>query len=424
MSTRVHLSLLLGLVVVATLFIVWISMRHAVFGPFSRKLVKAQVDQVVFVADEIEQGVEPQALARKLGLRVRFRRELPKRVQRMLKRGYGRCRPKPHPRRKLVVCRGPHPAFFARLPTGWLSVRREHDFGGPERRIIPILVLIAAVVTGFSMWIAGRITRPLRASEKAMGRIAQGDLSHRLPLEGNREFVELARVFNHMADRLERALRAERELMAGISHELRTPLARLRLEIELLRDEQVPPKRLDAMEADLRELDDLIAELLEISKLSLGQNKPSLAPVDLWDVASEAVERETLPKHEVKITGAPSIIDGDQRRLVRALANLVQNAGKYAPPGTAVEVEVGPGRLTVKDRGPGVAPGELTKLFEPFYRGARGRASPSTGIGLGLMIARQVALIHGGTVVAENRDGGGLIMTMTLPTPDKPLKPT
>jgi signal transduction histidine kinase len=217
-----------------------------------------------------------------------------------------------------------------------------------------------------------------------------------------------------MADRVENILRTEKELMAGISHELRTPLARLRLEIELLRDHEVPEKRLDAMENDLAEVDHLIGELLEMSRLALGERHLVEGEVDLMRVAKEAAERNPLPDHRLIVEGEALPLIGDHDRLVRVIGNLIQNAGKYAPKDTEVRVTIDGRKIVVLDRGSGVPPEDLARLFEPFYRGVRAK-SKSTGLGLGLMLSQRIVSLHGGTIEAGNVEGGGLSITIELP---------
>ena len=204
--------------------------------------------------------------------------------------------------------------------------------------------------------------------------------------------------------------------MAGISHELRTPLTRLRLEVELLRDMgTASASRLDAMEGDLGELDQLIGELLEISRLDLGRESLVMGPTDLRAVAEEACERMPLDAHEVTVEGTGAAIEGDHARLVRVVTNLLQNAGKYAPEGSPVTVRVDGHSLEVADRGPGVPPEDLDGIFSAFHRVDRSRSRKTGGLGLGLMIARKVARGHGGELSARLRDGGGLVVQLLLP---------
>lgn len=168
------------------------------------------------------------------------------------------------------------------------------------------------------------------------------------------------------------------------------------------------------MEQDVEEVDHLIEELLELSRLSLGAREVEAAPVDLGSVCKEAVERQALPRHTVVLEGEASPVLGDRPRLVRVVANLLQNAGKYAPAESRVTVRLSGTSVTVEDEGPGVPQEDLPRLFEPFYRGERGKRSSATGYGLGLMYAKQVVELCGGGIEAENRAEGGLRITLTL----------
>ncbi|MEL7371967.1 MAG: HAMP domain-containing sensor histidine kinase [Myxococcota bacterium] len=407
MNLSLRLTLLLSLVVAITLFTVWSTTRKAVLHPFAEAVLLTHLDQVGFLADAIEDGEDGRILAEQMNLWARL---VPQKPANIVKRR--KCRRRIHRLRQMYVCRGPAGPVAVETDEGWLVVRRDLDVQRPERRFGLTLLLVAVLVFGLSALVAIWTLRPVRASVQAMQRMASGDLSFRLPESGPREGAGMARAFNALADRVETLLRAERELMAGISHELRTPLTRLRLEIELLRDTDVSKARLDAMEKDLQDADDLIGELLELSRLSVGARKLSENKVSLDAVVAEAVERTPLPNHRIEVVGQAGSIQGDQARLVRVVRNLLSNAGKYAPAGTTVSIELAPARITVRDRGPGVPKSELIRLFEPFYRGHR--AGSGNGLGLGLMIAQQVVRLHGGTVTAQNHPEGGLVVQIQL----------
>jgi signal transduction histidine kinase len=427
MSLRIRLTLLLSLAVAISLFLAWFSTRRAL-RPFTEEVVRHHLDTVRYIADEIEGGADPRKIGRGLGLRI-VRMDRPPRFVHRIDRGEGgpRCQRRRHGELDMYFCFGRRGPVAVKLDEGWLMVRRDLDVQRPGRQIGYVLLGIAGVVIALSAWIAVLVMRPLRASIAAMDRMAKGDLSHRLPERGSVELAEVGRAFNSMADRVEKILRAEKELMAGISHELRTPLARLRVETEILRDQDVSGKRLDAMESDLAEIDRLIGELLEMSRLSLGERQIAEGPVDLLRVAEEAVKKMPLPEHRVVVEGEAEPLIGDHDRLVRVVTNLIQNAGKYAPKGTEVRITVSGRRMVVRDFGTGVPAEDLDRLFEPFYRGVRAK-SKSTGLGLGLMIAQQIVLLHGGSIVAENAEGGGLAITFDLPAGRSPaesaLRPT
>lgn len=424
---RARLSLLLGTSVLLTVGLAWFLTGRAVLEPFARDMVRAHVEQVIFLAQEIENGAEPSRLSARLGLEIRVLPRPPRYIRRSL-RGHGPCRAHEIRRRRVVACRGPRGGIAVELdaalaprgplddrPGRWLLVRRRIDPEAPKRRVFLILVAVGIVVLIASTAIATIVTRPIRASVQAMERMASGELTHRLPESGTAEVREVANAFNRMADRISALLEAERGLMAGISHELRTPLARLRLELELLKDQNVPEKRVAAMEADVEDIDRLIGEVLESSRLSIGERSLHLDSVRLREVVEEALSQEPLPHHEVRLEGESRPVAGDRKRLVRVVRNLLENAGKYAPKETEVSVRVGEHTIEVADRGPGVPDAELQRLFEPFYRGERGRRAAATGFGLGLMIAKQVVELHGGQIEAENRPGGGLVVRLTLP---------
>lgn len=415
MSVRVRLALLLALAVATSLFIAWFVTRRAVLAPFAREVLAAHLDQVTYVADELEKGQDARELGRRLGLDVRVRERPPGFVRRRdRRRDNPRCEKRDHNGRHLVVCRGPHAPAAVETSLGWVVVRRDLDVERPSQRVGWVLLIIAGFVILVAIYAATIATRPLHATVGAMDRMAKGDLSHRLPETGGRELAEVASAFNRMADRVDALLRTERELMAGISHELRTPLARLRLELEMLRDRDVPAKRIDAMEDDLAEVDRLIGELLEMSRLQLGERTLERAPLALREIIDEALERHPLPKHEVVIEGEGGPIRGDRPRLVRLVQNLLQNANKYAPRGTKVTIALDGSTFEVRDEGPGVPPEDLPRLFEPFYRSPGGKKS-ATGLGLGLMIARQVVDLHAGQISARNLEGGGLAIRVELP---------
>lgn len=419
MSLRLRLTLLLALAVSAALLVAWVLTRRAVIAPFTEEVVAAHLDQAVYVAGEIERGADPRTLSEKLGVQIRQRPRMPRF---MLERNRGRggrppCRALEHRGRDVVLCPGPRNPAAVRLADGfgWVIVHRDLDVDAPRERFGIVLAAVALVIFGLAAVVAARITRPLQATMGAMQRMAAGDLGHRLPESGGKELEEVARAFNRMADRIDDMLRAEKEMMAGISHELRTPLARLRLELEILRDLEVSPRRLDAMEEDVEEVDHLIGELLELSRLSLGARGVDAQRVDLRAVVDEALERHPLPSLEVEVSGEAAPARGDHPRLVRVVGNLLQNAGKYAPAGSRVRVRVEGTRVEVTDDGPGVPDDDLARLFEPFYRGAVSKKTSATGYGLGLMYARQVVELCGGHIEARRPAGGGLTIRFELP---------
>lgn len=418
LGLQTRLTLLLSLAVLLTVGLAWMLTGRTVLGPPHHERFDADVAEVQKLAARLDAGESVEVLSDSTDSALLFSRSTPGMVRRS-RRGDGRCREHPIKGRRMTVCGGPAPTFAVEVSKGWLVYRKVFDFEEARRRILLGFLAVAALVIAICAVIASVVMRPLQTSIDAMERMADGDLSHRLGEGGPTEMGEAARAFNRMADRVTSLLESERSLMASISHELRTPLARLRLELELLRDRDLPAKRLDAMEGDVHEIDRLIGEVLESSRLSIGERVLAQEPVDLRAVVEEAIGQQPLARHELRLEGDALPVRGDHNRLVRVMRNLLENAGKYAPPDTTVSVLLDGKTVRVLDQGPGVSASDLPRLFEPFYRGDRGRRTGATGYGLGLMIIKQIIELHGGTVTAQNRDpateSGGLEIAFTLP---------
>ncbi len=407
MTLRWRLALMLVICTGLTVGLSWTVARRAALKPLEDDLMKAHVRMAVRIAEHIERGSDPRRFAEELDLELRIRPTPPQEDD-------PRWTPLHKKGRPTWVRRGRDPAVAVPTSRGWVVVSREIDTTVPNRNLALWLGLVLTGLIGLAVWASGRATAPLEETRQAMARMASGDLDHRLPERGPLELEEAAQAFNRMADRVQSMLRTQQELMAGISHELRTPLARLRLETEILRDNGAPEPRLGAMEADLAELDGLVGDLLEISRLELETGLGPLQPVDLAALASEAVRRWPTPEHEVSVVGNSRPMEGDPNRLLRVLGNLVQNAGKYAPAGSTITVQLEDAGFEVLDEGPGVPAGELERLFQPFYRGSKSSTHQGKGLGLGLMLVRQIVEAHGGSVSARNRPEGGLAVRVVL----------
>ncbi|MFO0751665.1 MAG: ATP-binding protein, partial [Myxococcota bacterium] len=235
------------------------------------------------------------------------------------------------------------------------------------------------------------------------------------------EVFALAQAWNEMAERVEMQVRGQRELLANVSHELRSPLARVRVALELVPQTPENQARLADIALDLGELDRLIDDVLTASRLEAQGLPTHLESVDVAALFRSIVERAAhdplVAGKEVRVKQSPAVttIMADTALLRRALWNLVENAGKYGAPPivlTAIPVERGV-CLSVEDAGPGIPPELADRLFEPFARGARDRAT--AGFGLGLTIAKRVASVHGGTI-ALGRTLAGTRIDLTIPT--------
>ncbi len=327
---------------------------------------------------------------------------------------------------------------------------------------VALVLLLVGVLTAP---LARRISHPVERLTEATRRFGAGDLTYRIPVPSRCEppapgrhpgrrmgrhpgrphgwrhgwhhswhpghhhgfhphpqfdqMQELVQAWNDMAERIERLVRGQKELLANISHELRSPLARVRLALELLPRDPASEGRLREVEADLGELERLISDVLMTSRLSATGLPTQPQPVELGPLLEQVAERAdhdplTAGK-DVRIDAAPElVIEADAGLLRRAIFNLVENAAKYGAAPIVVSAQRGEGdtvEIAVTDEGEGIAAGDRERVFEPFFRVDKARtpsANAPQGFGLGLTLARRVAEAHGGTIaVAAARTLGG-----------------
>ena len=284
----------------------------------------------------------------------------------------------------------------------------------PYRLLASVALLLVAVVA-VSLIAVRWATRPLKALADAADQL--GASLDRPPMaeEGPTEVARAARAFNSMQARLAGYLRDRTRVLAAMSHDLKTPVTRLRLRSELLED----PKLRAKFTGDLQEMESMIGATLDFLR---GQESgEAVQPVDIGALL-ESLQADTAEVGgRVEIEGAARApYPGRPQALKRCLGNLIENAVKYG--GSAkVRVDDGDARLeiSIEDEGPGLAPAELERVFEPFYRVEASRSRETGGTGLGLTLARAVAEAHGGRLELRNRAEGGLEARLTLPRPPR-----
>ena len=302
----------------------------------------------------------------------------------------------------------------------------------------PLLTLLAgAVVFAAGGFLTARwIVRPLRRLNDAARAFGAGQLGARANLQREDELGEVAQSFDEMADRIAHLLRVERELMANVSHELRTPLARIRVAVELAAegrgDAEETRETLSDIAVDLDELESIVGDVLMTARLDalgpegafpIGERRR----VPLVDVVEHAVRRcrtrypeRPIALHPTVLGAAAPEVLADERLLRRALENLIDNAHKYTPDaGSPIDVSIAADaahlRIEVRDRGMGIAPEDLTRVREPFYRADRSRSRGTGGVGLGLSLVDRVVAAHAGTLSLESALGAGTTVRVTLP---------
>ncbi|QEU91333.1 sensor histidine kinase [Streptomyces kanamyceticus] len=294
-------------------------------------------------------------------------------------------------------------------------------------RSLLALLGLAVIAFAFGYAMAGRVLSPLGRITRTARRVAGTDLSRRIELDGpDDELKELSDTFDEMLDRLERAFTAQQRFVGNASHELRTPLAINRTLLEVHLSDPAAPPELQQLGKTLLATNERSEQLVE-GLLLLARSDNQIVerkPVDLAEVANRAVDqvRSEADVKGVEIRGerALAVVQGNGVLLERIALNLVQNAVRYNVPQdgwveVTTEAQHGQAVLVVSNTGPVVPAYEIDTLFEPFRRLRTERTGSDKGVGLGLSIARSVARAHGGRIIAEPREGGGLVMRVTLP---------
>ena len=245
------------------------------------------------------------------------------------------------------------------------------------------------------------------------------DLSRRVAMTGHDEMARLAASFDGMLTALEVSLRKQRQLVADAYHELRTPITTLRTNLELLARGQPtdPAERqqvLVELVSQMERLSTLVADLID-----LARDEHATLPIEavrLDEVVADAITdvRGRYPHVRFDAVMEETTVRGIRPRILRAVTNLLDNAGKWSPSGGVVEVSVSGSEVSVRDHGPGVAPEDAPRVFDRFWRSPNARSLP--GSGLGLSIVKDVAESHGGSVTLEHASGGGARFRLRLAT--------
>ncbi|WP_051682001.1 MtrAB system histidine kinase MtrB [Cellulomonas sp. HZM] len=305
------------------------------------------------------------------------------------------------------------------------------------QRTLGLAALALVVLLGTTTWLVTRQTvRPVRRAAQVAERLADGHLSDRMAVRGEDEMATLARSFNEMAtslqdqiSRMEDLSALQRRFVSDVSHELRTPLTTIRMAGEVIhasRDDFDPAVKRSAelLQTQLDRFEDLLADLLEISRFDAGAAVLDADGRDVRDVVI-AVADHTFPLAErrgswlrVDLPDKRAVADIDPRRVERILRNLLVNAVEHAE-GSTVEVVVGADEyavaVTVRDHGVGMTADEAAHVFDRFWRADPARARTTGGTGLGLAISLEDAHLHGGWLEAWGRPGRGACFRLTLP---------
>jgi signal transduction histidine kinase len=295
-------------------------------------------------------------------------------------------------------------------------------------------LLFAVVVALLAAWLLSRrIARPVEAIARASLAVSGGDLTRRVPVESSiRELESLGQSFNTMTESLGRAEQAKNAFIADITHELRTPLTVVKGTIETLEDGALddPEGRgqlLDSMQRETDRLIRLVNDLLVLTRADAGALQLDIRPLELRSFVRVrcaqfsvlAGQRRVNLIMEQHVDEQPACVLADADRLAQVLDNLLDNALRYSPEGSAIELAVFPAEgswaCSIRDQGSGIPPRHLPFVFERFYRVDASRNRSTGGTGLGLAIARSLVLAQGGTITVESDEGKGTVLTFLLP---------
>ncbi|AKC69744.1 ATP-binding protein [Pandoraea oxalativorans] len=289
--------------------------------------------------------------------------------------------------------------------------------------VVAVLMLISVLTWVRWYW------SDLQSLNRAAIRFGEGDFSSRAKVSRFSNLTALVRVFNTMADRIERSIKAQKDMINAVSHELRTPIARLDFGLEILQQRRQEPDaddRINALKGDIRELDELVTELLSLARLDQITAPPMRQTVSLRlmfdSLAANCTEVLATRSIALDIAAEPGAdrVEVEPKLMARAVQNLLNNAMRHTSRRIvcgARTCENGEVMIYVDDDGEGVPTAERARIFEPFHRLDSSRNRATGGFGLGLAIVRRIALLHGGRVRVDTSPLGGARFTITLPAP-------
>ncbi len=292
-------------------------------------------------------------------------------------------------------------------------------------------ITITVTISFFLLWLLAKsLSKPLLKIQQAANDLGNGKLNTRVADLDQRhdELGQLAKSFNHMAEKLENSISAQQRLLGDVSHELRSPMTRLQLAIALAHKSKNSPDELEKYllrcESEINRLDGMLENVIALSRLENTMPSINKAPVNINKLLRDLVTDAQFLANEkaIVIHNPPSqdiMVNADEQLLASAIGNILTNAVKYSPQGSQISVQLSVNKqqlmIKITDSGMGVPEAAIEQLFEAFYRVQNDRARTTGGSGLGLAIAKQAIISHHGTIQAYNNDGCGLTVEIKLP---------
>ncbi|WP_421868586.1 ATP-binding protein [Motiliproteus sp.] len=295
----------------------------------------------------------------------------------------------------------------------------DHLYSGPQLAWRIGLTLLLVALLSFLM--ARYLITPIRQLQRTSQKLADGQLDSRVGGSVSRrkdELGQLGQDFDRMAERIQSLVQGQQQLLRDVSHELRTPLARQRVALELARKQLGEDASLDRIEKQAEQLDQLIDEILMLARLDARVKTEPKTPTDIDQLLQELAEEFNLDQARIDYhSEGPISLAVEPRLIRRAVANGLSNALKYSQDQVELNLSIGTSDILIQvaDRGPGIEPEMLEKIFEPFVRTDKARSRQQGGWGLGLAIAARAVAQHQGSISARNREGGGLTLEIRLP---------
>jgi len=398
LKLRIYLALFLSLL--GMILGVVVLFRGGVMTHYRDKLIDERVGVLLEIAEEVEEAPRPKRRLIRIGRNLDIDYKLVR-------------NPKKHPKftpkeieregRTIYLLPGKGTPMSIELnldrPKRWLIIHFPPQLEDSKRRVFTGIVVLA-IFGAVGAWGLGRWSiRPLETAAAAMERVAKGDLSHRV----SDPIGPAGAAFNDMAERLEQVIEGQRDFMAAIGHELRTPISRMKLQLAMMEGDG----RSQSLQGDVQELEDLVETLLESARLNRGGIVLNREDVSMRELFLFVLAQIDVGEREVSLQVEEDCSFHVDRRWFRLVVrNLLSNIVRYTEPNVQIRMGAiqrdGEYVMWVADSGEGVDPTLRASLFDPFVRAEKSRNKVTGGLGLGLMIVRQVAQVHGGHVQAKN----------------------